>query len=388
MSIADAMPMLKGVKVVDLTSVVFGPYATQILADYGAEVIKVEAATGDPARFTGKSAKSKGMSPTHLTLNRGKKSVALNLKNEGDADVMRSLIADADIFVHNIRDAAIKRLGFGYDDVKAINDGIIYVHCVGFGSDGPYAGRQAYDDLIQVATGTTSLATRVDGDPRPRYMPSLIADKVAGLSAAYATMGAVIHKLRTGNGQFVEVPMFEAFAHFMLKDHLAGKSFDPPVGPSLYKRQVEPHRQPYATKDGHIAVVPYSDADWVRLFELLGAGDIFDNEELSTAKGRMANQTMLYQKIGELTPQKTTAEWVEIFQEARIACMAARDIDDIMDDPHLKATEFFKKREHPTEGTIYEMSDASRFSDWERPEQEGAPLIGQHTEEIKRKYQS
>lgn len=385
MPIADASPMLEGVKIVDLTTIVFGPYATQILADYGAEVVKIETAAGDAARYTGKSAKTKGMSPTHLTLNRGKKSVVLNLKDKDDAEVLRSLLKEADIFIHNVRDEAIQRLGFGYDDVKAVNDGIIYVHCVGFGSDGPYAGMQAYDDLIQVATGATSLAARVDGDPRPRYLPTLVADKVAGLNAAYATMGAVIHKLRTGRGQFVEVPMFEAFAHFMLKDHLAGKAFDPPVGFPLYERQVEPHRQPFATKDGHIAVVPYSDADWVRLFGLMGASHFVEQEPLNTPIGRLKNQGLLYQGIAEFAPNKTTAEWVKIFQNARIACMAARDINDILDDPHLKATEFFKRREHSSEGSIYEMSDASRFSDWVRPEQEGAPLIGQHTEEIRRK---
>ena len=385
MSITDALPMLSGVKIVDLTSVVFGPYATQILADYGAEVIKIETPTGDVARYTSQSAKSKGMSPTHLTLNRGKKSVALNLKDADDAEVMRQLIAEADIFIHNVRDEAVKRLGLGYDEVKALNEGIIYVHCVGFGSDGPYAGRQAYDDVIQVATGATSLASRVDGDPTPRYMPTLIADKVGGLNAAYATMGAVIHKLRTGRGQFVEVPMFEAFTHFLSKDHLAGKAFDPPVGSLLYARQIEPDRQPFATKDGHIAVVPYSDADWVRIFAEMGASDVLEKEPVNTPVGRRQNTAILYQGIAANMPNKTTAQWLEILQKARIACMPVRDIDDILEDPHLKATEFFKKREHPTEGTIYEMSDASRFSDWERPEQEGAPLVGQHTEEVKRK---
>ena len=216
-------------------------------------------------------------------------------------------------------------------------------------------------------------------------MPTLIADKVGGLNAAYATMGAVIHKLRTGRGQFVEVPMFEAFTHFLLKDHLAGKAFDPPVGSLLYARQIEPDRQPFATKDGHIAVVPYSDADWVRIFAEMGASDVLEKEPVNTPVGRRQNTAILYQGIAANMPNKTTAQWLEILQKARIACMPVRDIDDILEDPHLKATEFFKKREHPTEGTIYEMSDASRFSDWERPEQEGAPLVGQHTEEVKRK---
>lgn len=354
------------------------------LPDYGAEVIKIEPMTGDVARYTSKSAKSKGMSPSHLTLNRGKKSVTLNLKDPEDAEVMRCLLKEADIFIHNIRDKAIRRLGFGYDDVKAINDRIIYVHCVGFGSDRPYADQQAYDDVIQVATGAASLASRVDGDPRPRYLPTLIADKVAGLNAVYATMAAVIHKLRTGRGQFVEVPMFESFAHFMLKDHLAGKTFDPPVGSKVYARQVDPDRQPFPTKDGHIAIVPYTDADWVTLFNAMDAADFLETDPLDTTYGRRRNLPLMYQGIAARTPAKSTKEWLRIFGEVQIACMAARDIDDILDDPHLAATGFFERREHPTEGTIYEMSDASRFSDWERPVQDIAPMLGEHIEQIKR----
>ena len=380
--------MLEGVKIVDLTSVVFGPYATQVLADYGAEVIKVEPISGDVGRYTGKSAKSKGMSPAHITLNRGKKSVTLDLKQKDDADVMRQLIAEADIFIHNIRGKAIERLGFGYEDVKRINDGIIYVHCVGFGSGGPYSDLQAYDDVIQVATGATSLASRVDGNPTPRYLPTLIADKVAGLNAVYAALAAVVHKLRTGRGQFVEVPMFEAFAHFILKDHLAGKTFDPPVGSSLYARQVDPERQPFPTQDGHIAVVPYTDADWVRLFEALEDPDFLGSEPLDTPIGRRQNMALMYKGIADRTPAKTTQEWVEIMRAVQIPCMPARDIDDILADPHLRAAGFFERREHPTEGTIYEMSDASRFSDWQRPVQDSAPLIGEHTDEVKAKLKN
>ncbi len=385
MPLDNPAPMLTGVKVVDLSSVVFGPYATQVLADYGAEVIKVEPTIGDAARHTAKCAKTAGMSPMHMTLNRGKKSVALDLKDPDDADIMRKLIGETDIFVHNIRDEAIQRLGLGYDDVKAFNPGIIYVHCVGFGSDGPYANLPAYDDVIQAAVGAPSLACRVDGDPRPRYIPSLIADKVAGLNAVYATMAAVIHKLRTGRGQFVEVPMFESFAHFMLKDHLAGKTFDPPSGPLLYSRQVDPDRQPFPTKDGYIALVPYMDSDWITLFDAFGASELLSKEPLDTPEGRRANVPLLYQEIARHTPAQTTGHWVTTLRQSGVICMPSRDIDDILDDPHLATTGFFERREHPTEGPIYEMSDASRFSDWQTPPQEGAPLLGQHTEEEKRR---
>ena len=238
----DGRAMLEGLRVIDMTSVVFGPYCTQILADFGAEVVKVEAPGGDVFRYGAPSAHSKAMGPGYIALNRGKQSLVLDLKQEADRAILRDLLADADIFIHNVRAEAIERLGFDYDSARALAPDIIYAHCVGFGSGGPYAGLQAYDDVIQAASGTTTLLPRADGNERPRYLPSLIADKVAGLHAAYAVMAAVVHRLRTGQGQHVEVPMFEAFSSFMLKEHLGGNTFDPPVGPPCYGRQVDPDR--------------------------------------------------------------------------------------------------------------------------------------------------
>ena len=218
-SAGDNQGLLTGVKVVDLTAVVFGPYATQILADLGAEVIKVEAPTGDSFRYSARAAKTPGCLLVHGN-HRGKRGIVLDLKQTGDLQVMRELLVDADVFVLNVRGKAAERLGLDYDAVKLINPDIIYAHCVGFGQDGPYADLQAYDDVIQAATGTATLLSRVDGDPRARYLPTLVADKVAGLHGAYAILAAIIHKLRTGRGQKVEVPMFEAFASFMLTEHL------------------------------------------------------------------------------------------------------------------------------------------------------------------------
>jgi len=375
---------LSGIKVLDMTSVVFGPYATQILADLGADVIKVEASNGDQLRYSGKPAKSRAMAPSFLTLNRGKRSVLLDLKDPDDSQVMRDLVSEADVFIHNVRGKAIAKLGFDYDSVKSLNDEVIYVHCVGFGSGGPYSDLQAYDDVIQAATGATSLASRVDGDPRPRFIPSLIADKVAGLHAAYATQAAIIHKLRTGRGQHVEVPMFESFAHFMLKEHMAGKTFDPPVGALLYDRQVDPDRQPFPTADGYITIVPYTDASWITLYDLIGAPDFLDDERFNSPRNRMINMHYLYQGVAQKTPQKTTEEWISLLRAARIPCMAARDIDDILDDPHLQETGFFERREHPTEGPVFEMREACRFSDWDGALPSAAPLPGEHTEKIKR----
>ncbi|MEL6485678.1 MAG: CoA transferase [Pseudomonadota bacterium] len=383
MPIHDQQAMLTGIKVLDMTSVVFGPYATQILADLGAEVIKVETPIGDVMRYAGKSAASTGMGPSYLALNRGKQSITLDLKNPEDADVMRSLVAETDVFIHNVRDKAITKLGFGYEEAKALNPDLIYVHCVGFGSGGPYASLQAYDDVIQAASGATTLASRVDGNPEPRYIPSLIADKVAGLHAAYATMAAIIHKLRGGGGQRVEVPMFEAFTGFMLKEHLAGKTFDPPAGDLLYERQVDPDRQPFPTADGFISIVPYTDQSWPILFECLGNPEVLEDERLNTRTNRSANIRLLYQAIARQTPSKTTSEWIEILRAARLPCMAVRDINDILDDPHLQQSGFFESREHPSEGAIYEMREPSLFSDWEHPAPDPAPKLGEQSEAIK-----
>ena len=369
--------MLEGIRIVDLTSVVFGPFATQTLADMGAEVIKVEPPTGDIFRYAGKPAHTPGMGPCHLGLNRGKQSIALDLKLDEDRQVMRDLLKTADVFIHNVRAAGIGRLGFSYDDVKALKPDIIYVHCVGFGSDGPYADLQAYDDVIQAATGTTTLASRVDGNSKPRYLGSLIADKVAGLHGAYGVLGALIHKLRTGEGQFVEVPMFETFTAFMLKEHLYGATLSPQLEPIGYPRQLDPNRQPFPTADGHIAIVPYTDASTVWLFQVLGAADVMTAPEFDTPRKRAERMTDLYALIGDYTRRRPTAEWCDIFREAQIPAMPVRDLADMFEDPHLSATGFFSKKRHPTEGDYIDMAPPVRFGAFPAPHLAPAPLINQ-----------
>lgn len=383
MADSDGKSMLEGVKVLDLTSVVFGPYCTQMLADLGAEVIKIETpGSGDTFRWSGKAVATKGMSPSFMTINRGKKSVALDLKSPKDNATMKALVREADVFILNVRGKAVERLGLDYESVKAINPGIIYVHCVGFGQDGPYADLQAYDDVIQAASGTASLLSYVDGDPRARYFPSLVADKVAGLNGANATLAAIIHKMRTGRGQRVEVPMFEAFTNFMLIEHLAGKTFDPPNGPATYFRQVDPDRQPFPTADGYISIVAYSDEAWPRLFELLGNPAFLGDERFATRALRVRNLAPLYQEMARLTANFMTADLLALCQQAQIPAQAVRDIADVLDDPHLAATGFFKRRTHPSEGDYFEMQPPVRFSDFTPPELDHAPKLGEQTEEI------
>ena len=373
---------MSGIRVIDLTSVVFGPYATSMLADLGAEVIKIEGKAGDTFRYAGKAARTPGMGACHMNLNAGKKSVVLDLKTEEGASALRDLLRTADVFIHNIRQDAIERLGFTYDDVRRLNPALIYVHCVGFGSAGPYGGLQAYDDVIQAASGATTLLPRVDGDERPRYLPSTIADKVAGMYGAYGVLGALVHKLRTGEGQFVEVPMFEAFTRFLLAEHLYGQTFDPPTTKVGYQRQLDPNRQPFRTADGYISIVPYTDDSIGKVLTLVGAGDLLADERLSTTAGRARNMPLVYEAIGAHTPEKTTAEWIAIFGREAVPAMPVTDLGDLLQDPHLAAVGFFQRREHPTEGAYFEMQPPVKFSAITPQPTRPAPRLGEHTKEV------
>lgn len=380
--------MLSAIRIIDLTSVIFGPYATQMLADMGADVIKVEPPTGDISRFIGRARNVKSNGSTHLTVNRGKRSIVLDLKNAGDADTMRALIKTADVFIHNVRGKAIEKLGFGYDAVALLKPDIIYVHCAGFGQDGPYRDLQAYDDVIQAASGACTLASRVDGDPKPRYIPSLIADKVSGLYGAQAVLAAVIHKLQTGQGQHVEVPMLEAFTNFMLEEHLRDATLDPPIGPIGYPRQLDPGRQPFPTSDGYISIVPYTDQKMIDLLGILGAQEILDRPEFATPLDRFTNLTALYGHVAAYTPARSTAEWLALLAKADMPAMPVRDLADIFNDPHLVATDFFQSREHPTEGQFREMRPPIKFGAMPNPVIGFAPSLGEHSDAIRRDLSS
>ena len=369
--------MLSGIRIIDLTTVIFGPYATQMLADMGAEVIKVETpGIGDVSRYLGNGVPDPTMGSIHLTVNRGKRSIALDLKNPDDAAVLRDLVASADVFFHNIRGKAIERLGFDYAACRALKPDIIYVHGTGFGQDGPYADLQAYDDVIQAATGTTSLLPRVDGDPRPRYFPSLIADKIAGQFGAQAILAALIHKLRTGEGQAVEVPMFECFASFMLTEHLHDATLDPPIGSAGYPRQLEPTRQPFPTADGYVAIVPYTPESTARLMALLGSEALLVSPEFEAAKAKGKHMPLVYAEIAHKTPAKTTTEWLDLFAANDIPAMAARDLQDILDDPHFVATGYFRRREHPQVGGFHEMQPPVRYGAMPPRDLGFAPTVG------------
>jgi crotonobetainyl-CoA:carnitine CoA-transferase CaiB-like acyl-CoA transferase len=377
------MTMLDGIRIIDLTTVIFGPYATQMLADLGAEVIKVETPGGCISRYLGSSAGAPSDGSVHLTVNRGKQSIILDLKQPEDAATLRDLIATADVFFHNVRAAAIARLGFDYAACRALKDDIIYVHGAGFGQDGPYADLQAYDDVIQAASGATSLLPRVDGNPRPRYIPSLIADKVAGHYGAQAILAALIHKLRTGEGQAVEVPMFECFTSFLMTEHLRDATLEPPLGPAGYPRQIDPLRQPFPTADGHIAIVPYTPAATARLLELIGSGDFLARPDMVAARAEGSLMPHVWAETARQTPARTSAEWLALFAANDIPAMHAADLDDVTADPHFVAIEFFKMREHPVVGPMREMRPPVRYGADPDRTLGFAPVLGADGESVR-----
>ena len=376
--------LLQGIRIADLTSVFFGPYATQTLADLSAEVIKIEPPEGDTSRLVGTPPVTPGMGPVYMRLNRGKRSVVWDLKSPEGKEAMRRLIASSDVFIHNIRTDAIERAGLGYDAVRAIRPDIVYVHCTGFDERGPYAGLQAYDDIIQAATGSASLLSKVDGNPQPRYVPMAMADKVSGLHAVYATLAAVIHRLRTGEGQRVEVPMFESMASFNMLEHLCDKTFMPPTGPALYPRQIDPTRQPMKTRDGYISFAPYLDERWVRFFNAAGHPEVLLEERFIDKPTRRKNMSQMFEVMARIALERTTDEWLALCKEAHLPAMRVNQIDDLLEDPQLHASGLLRRRVHPTEGEYVEVGLPVQFSAYDYGELAHPAGLGQHSEEVAR----
>jgi crotonobetainyl-CoA:carnitine CoA-transferase CaiB-like acyl-CoA transferase len=322
------------------------------------------------------------MGKLHMTINRGKRSVAWDLKSEEGRDKLRRLIAMSDVFIHNVRSDAIARLGFDYESVRGFAPDVIYVHCTGFDSDGPEAGLPAYDDIIQGATGVASLESEALGLPEPQYSPLALADKVAGLYALQATLAAIIHKLRTGEGQQVEVPMFESVTAFHLLENFANAVFPDEPDNKAISWPAAAARQPTPTADGYICLAAYTDDRWVRFFEIAGRPEVFEDERFATPRLRQRNREQLYRVVAEITREKTTAEWLELMRKADIPATKMNNLEDMLLDPQPGAVGFFRNRIHPTEGRFIEMRPAVKFS--ARPGQEVGlpPHIGEHTAEV------
>ncbi len=371
---------LAGVKVLDLSTVVMGSYATQILGDLGAEIVKVEHGDGDIMRRAGPSP-ADGMGAIFVGLNRNKRSITLDLKQAKSLEVLLKLAAQSDVFFTNVRMAGLKRLGLGYDDIRAVKDDSIYVHCTGYGEGGPHAGKPAYDDLIQAASGVADLSTIRDGGP-PRYMPTLVADKVSGLHAVYATIAALYARSQTGAGQFIEAPMFETFASFNLVENLYGHTFVPPLAKPAYTRSVSDHRKPFPTKDGYIGLLPYNDEQWRVFFKLGGRPDLAEDLRFADFGSRTRNADDLYTAAAEVAMQRTTAEWLEALDSADIPAMKCNTLVDVLDEPHLRATGLIHERQHSAIGPYLCVGHPVKFSATPAGIRMDAPLLGEHTSAI------
>ena len=333
---------LSGVRVLDLTTMVMGPYSTQIMADLGADVIKVEPPAGDNTRYISVGPEP-GMSGVFVNVNRGKRGVVLDLRTDAGKDALRGLIGRSDVFIHSMRAKAIAGLGFGYPEVAALNPSIVYTNCYGYGRRGPDADLTAYDDTIQAECGLPSVQERLTGEAG--YIGTIMADKVAGLTALYATMAALFHRERTGEGQEVEVAMFETMASFMLVEHANGAMFSPPLGTAGYPRAVAPNRRPYRTKDGHISALVYNDKQWAAFVGAVRPA--WAGEHLATLQQRARRIDEVYALLGETFLGRTTREWLDLLRSLDIPAAPVRTLDELFDNPHLNEAGFFETVDTP-----------------------------------------
>ncbi|SEI90660.1 Crotonobetainyl-CoA:carnitine CoA-transferase CaiB [Bhargavaea ginsengi] len=370
---------LKGIRVLDLTSVVMGPYCTLMLGDMGADVIKIEPPTGDTTRYLGPS-NSGELGSLFLHLNRSKRSVVLDLKSEEGRNAILKLAEQADIIVHTMRPASMKRLKLAYADFKAVNERIIYCGMYGFSEDGPYAGRPAYDDIIQAASGMASAQGKING--QPQYLATVLADKTTGLIGLSSVLAALYQREVSGIGQEIEVPMFESMVGYTMTEHLYGKTYNPPLGDSYYSRVVSPYRKPYQTTDGYIGVMIYNDKHWKNFIEVSGREDLVGDERFVDINARTANIDFVYQTVEDIIRTKSTDEWLSILKSADIPCTNINTPEDLRQDPHLNAVNFFNEKEHPAEGTVVDMKFPVKFSLTPTASERLAPGLGEHTDEV------
>ena len=375
---------LAGIRVLDLTNVVMGPFATHILADMGADVIKIEAPEGDVVRRL-RPARNPGMGGSFLQLHRNKRGIVLDLKTERARAALRRLVAGADVFLHALRPGTIARLGFDADSVAAINPGIVYCGAYGFGAGGPYGDKPAYDDVIQAASGLAALCGEArDGaaDAAPAYVPSVVCDKLAGQAIAYSILAALLQRERGGGGQAVEAPMFETAVEFLTPEHFSGAVFDPPLGRFGYPRVLSPERRPYRTRDGHACILPYSDRDWRAFFAFIGRPELADSPRYRDHAARADRVEELYRLIAAEAPKRTNAEWMAFCDGANVPFMPVMRFEELPDDPHARAVGLFETVEHPTEGRLRTVRRPVNFSGAPFRLRRHAPALGEHTREV------
>ncbi len=371
---------LDGVRVVEFTSVVLGPWACQILADMGAEVIKVEAPYGDSNRQLG-AAHHPGMAALYLTCNRNKRDVVLDVKQPGGRQAVLDLCRNADVFVHNNRPQVMTKLGLDYEAIRQVSPQIVYCGAYGYSRKGPYGKRGALDDSIQSVAGIAMLNEKVLGEPR--YLPTVVCDKTTAITVVYAVLAALFHRERTGEGQEVEVPMFETMVSFIMAEHLWGMAFEPPMGPPGYVRLMSEHRRPYRTLDGYVAILPYMNAHWETFCQVTGRTDLLEDPRFRSMGDRTRNIDDTYAETARIMATRTTQAWLDLFEKTSVPINRVNTLEDLAEDPHLKATGFWKFTDHPTEGRLRGTAFPANFS--ATPVDESrlpAPRLGQHTREV------
>jgi crotonobetainyl-CoA:carnitine CoA-transferase CaiB-like acyl-CoA transferase len=374
---AKGMGPLSGVRVIDLTAMVMGPYCTQIMADMGADVIKIEPPEGDGTRYISVGPAS-GMGGIFVNVNRGKRSVVLELRSEAGKAALRGLIQDADVFIHSMRAKAIAKLGFAYGDVAKINPAIVYTNCYGYSRRGPERDLTAYDDTIQAECGLPAVQQMLTGEAN--YVGTIMADKVSGITAAYATTMALFHRERTGEGQEVEVGMFETMASFMLVEHANGAMFTPPLGPAIYPRAVARNRRPYRTSDGYISALIYNDKQWSAFVEAVRPVWASD-PRYATLELRARQIDTVYGLLAETFKERTTQQWLELFRSLDIPAAPLRTPDELMNNPHLSAVGFFETVDSP-HGPVRFPGVPTWFSRTPGRVAGAAPLLGADTREV------
>jgi crotonobetainyl-CoA:carnitine CoA-transferase CaiB-like acyl-CoA transferase len=381
-AVSQARPgPLAETKVLDLTTVVLGPLATQILGDLGAEVIKLESPDGDIMRYAG-PARHREMGHVFLNLNRNKRSLVLDLKQAEAAPVLLALVRQSDVLMHNMRPQAMARLGFSWERLCQVNPRLVYCSAQGYGQNGPLADRPAFDDIIQGASGLVALEMAIGGEAR--FVPTLIGDKTVGLTMVYAVLAALLQRERTGRGQAVEVPMLETMTAFVMAEHMGGLTFDPPLGPPGYSRMLAPDRRPHRTADGHICILPYTDRHWRDFFRMAGRPELVEDPRLADAQTRASHVAELYALVAECVRDAPTAYWLDKLKAADIPCGPVNPLSELPADDHLAAIDFFPRAEHPSEGPIRMVRPPVRFGEAECTMRRPAPLLGEHTREILR----
>jgi len=373
--------LLRGLRILDLTTIVLGPYATQLLGDLGAEVVKVESPEGDLLRAV-RPGRSSRMGAPFLNCNRNKSSIALDLRRPEGRAILHRLIATADVLVHNMRSPTARRLGAGYEDARRIREDIVYCYGQGFDGRGPRGNDPAYDDTVQAASGFAALNASTDGVPR--YTPTLLADKVAGLHLALAVLAGVVARERTGEGSCIEVPMFESVLSFLLVELLSGRTFQPPLGPMGYPRLDSPFRKPFPTRDGFVAILPYSGAQWTRFLTLAGHAELASEEWVTDPNRRSENIDRLYALVEATARQRTTAEWLELLRRHDIPCAPVNRVEGLLEEDHLEQVGLFMELAHPTEGRLLAVRSPFHLPGVEPPADRPAPGLGENGREILR----